>query len=132
MNEAEAQFLAIFNLSWALAGSITVEPSGLVLEEVSLVDVPEMVGLTVQELSEQPGATLLTVQERLRRAGIRSYLLSLPLLEPLRAISNDAFNQSTRQQVVPEILGLDTEHALAALEAVAKTGETRIGVSNEA
>jgi hypothetical protein len=113
----DQNFLGVFNTAWALVGHVELTIGGMELFEHSLIDVPEVVGLAVINLSH-PGATLEKLQEQLKRSGIRSYILDGRLLESLLAVSVEEFPVAVRAQIVPEVLGLDPDHALAALEAV--------------
>ncbi len=71
---------------------------------------------------------LEAVRDELRRVGLRAHEVPASITSLLTEISINKAFKHVRPQVVPEVLGLDAEHAKLALEAVMRLGE----VSNEA
>jgi hypothetical protein len=61
---------------------------------------------------------LEAVRDELRRANLKSHLIPSGICEALVKISQPRISAELRTQVVPEVLGLPLEQALAALEAV--------------
>lgn len=108
--------IVIFSPDWRLVGVVSLGDSGLQLHEESLTDVPEIAGILVSEAG--PGVTIEQLRGRLKQVGVKAYIFNADLLALLREVSSQEFNPALRTQVVPDILGLDAEHARAALEAV--------------
>lgn len=63
------------------------------------------------------------VRDELKRVGLRAHIVDGSLWSLFVEISQENF-AAVRAQVVPEVLGLDKEHARAALEAVLGTAST--------
>ena len=142
------EVVGIFNTEWLLLGYVVLGEQGLSIVPIHEVpDVAEWVMKQLHErdaqlqkplLDEHGGAMGLqtvvrgearymeAVRDELRRVSIRAHVIDKAIVEPLITVSEKSFDASIRTQVVSQIIGLDAEHALVALEAVLK-----VDVSNE-
>lgn len=68
---------------------------------------------------------LEAVRDELRRVGLRAHEVATSLVPLFSEISSNKAFEHFRTQVVPEVLGLDEEHAKLALETVMHVGEVR-------
>lgn len=124
-------------------GYVALTEEGLVL--TSIGDVPDVASWLIKQLEERDAQLqqpvldehgcaiglqtivigepqyLEAVRDELRRASLRVHLIDGMLIPALTQISTATFSAVIRTQVVPEILGLDPEHALLALQAVLNT-----------
>lgn len=142
------EVVGIFNTEWQLIGCVVAGEEGLSLQ--SIYEVPEVANWVLKQLQERDAQLqqplldehgcamglqtvvrgearyMEAVRDELRRASLRAHVIDTAIVEALTKISAQSFDASIRTQVVSQIIGLDAEHALVALEAVLGTG-----VSNE-
>lgn len=138
------EVIGIFNTEWQLLGYVVLGELGLSIVPIHEVpDVAEWVMKQLQERDAQLQKPLLdehgcamglqtvvrgearymeAVRDELRRVSIRAHVIDKAIVEHLKKVSAESFDANIRTQVVSQIIGLDADHALVALEAVLNTG----------
>jgi hypothetical protein len=116
----EQNIVIIFSNDWRIVGYIALTKGALYLTEESLTDVPEIAGLVVNDINAlgADSISLENAREQLKKAGVRAHMLDARIVPLLKQVSEGSFDANLRNQVVPDILGLDVEHQRTALEAV--------------
>ena len=144
MNE---EVVGIFNTDWQLLGYVVLSEEGLSITAVH--EVPNVAQWVLQQLQERDAQLqkplldedgcaiglqtvvrgeeryLEAVRDELRRVSIRAHIIDKAIVNALTHVSAQGFDASIRTQVVSQIIGLDAEHALVALEAVLGSGVSK-------
>lgn len=134
------KFVGVFNPEWQLVAVVKQDGNSLVVVDVVAHDYSQIIAGVLDRLKTEDPKLNIPVKDEdgcvidmlrvgpederyldgvtneLRRPGLQAYALSSALLDTLKKVNQAPV--ALRVQVVPEVLDLDTEHALVALEAI--------------